>query len=200
MRWAVLVAFAVTVVGQGCGGVVDDDCVPAMQLVNYEAGTSPAGLERCGRAWNRTEAVVAERDTVALASCDVEQDDQCATDDQCTGQQCVATDECFCANACGRDDDCADDEACLASAAIAGDEPLSHFPRCVPATCRGPQDCGGSDCGVQLGLCGNVMGLSCRSAFDCVDRDDCAFGGYCAGNEGRSGWSCFYDEAAIACE
>lgn len=116
---------------------------------------------------------------------------------QCSGgKRCAASESsCFCTDVCGSDDDCAAHEACVGGAIAADREVLSFNARCVPATCRGPDDCGGSDCGVQQGFCGNVMGLSCRSAFDCVDNDDCAFGGFCVGNEGRSGWSCSYDRS-----
>lgn len=87
--------------------------------------------------------------------------------------------------------DCGNDQVC----ACGGDSIAAN--RCMSATCRSNEDCGGRACAPTFGGCGNYSGFvayRCHTTQDeCAADADCAamgVGAYCAFDDAASHWVC----------
>jgi hypothetical protein len=172
------------------------DCQPIFfEDENHELTDIESGWLFCneGSVHYREEAIDCAHE-VFWPKCEG-QGGECATDDDCSGNDTCANiyGDCYCTPQCMSDSDCGDGRICVCAGSIPGvGADLALKNACVPADCAANADCAG-ECGCRGDkfFCGTLEGAFCPTPDDeCEDDEDCSNGNYCGWDSDEKRWMC----------
>lgn len=159
-----------------------------------------SGLAQCSQlSFNRAALPVCALRPQSVVDClDDSPNPVCTTDADCADSAngtCINTlGSCGCKYGCEDDTGCGEGSACLCRLIVDTDVTVNSASLCLPAQCRGPEDCASGRCGLALdGSCMAPVGFFCRTpADDCTSDDDCGpeLNAACLFDEQERRWRC----------
>lgn len=154
---------------QGDGDSAERACAVVLGIAQFEERSQHGAVHQCGVVM-RTGSPLCNPGRNATSCPEIYVDTFCSCE---PGEACVPSgDMCTCAATCETDEDCEVGFACLC--ANAEYESQSPTNRCVPAECRGADDCDGRPCVLNRACCFTQLGFICADErAECTTDADC---------------------------